>query len=169
MYNGYIIPKESTAFMAVWAMPHNESLYPDHEKYNPDRFLNHSKLANKYGASPDYANGDKSTPPTLRHEFDSLSANYFGHGAGRRSYPGVHLAERNMWRITAKLLWAFNIYEAIELKPREMTSIDENAYNSSILVSTFPFKVRVVPRSQERLDVVRREKAKALQFLSKIE
>ncbi|KAL1980669.1 hypothetical protein VTN96DRAFT_3649 [Rasamsonia emersonii] len=43
-YNGYLIPKGSTIFIAVWAMHQNEKLYQDHEKFNPDRFLNHPNL-----------------------------------------------------------------------------------------------------------------------------
>jgi cytochrome P450 len=59
-YNGYLIPKGSTIFIAVWAMHQDEKLYKDHEKFNPDRFLNHPKLANEYASSPDYQNRDKS-------------------------------------------------------------------------------------------------------------
>lgn len=122
-------------------------------------------------------------PPTTRteisplphnsHRFEQLPSNFFfvslhhyGYGAGRRVCPGVHLAERNMWRITAKLLWAFNIYEPIDPVTKKTIPLDENAYNSCILVSPLPFKVRVVPRSDKHLQAVRREKENALRFLS---
>jgi hypothetical protein len=71
-----------------------------------------------------------------------------------------------MWRITAKLLWAFNIYEPIDPVTKKTIPLDENAYNSCILVSPLPFKVRVVPRSDKHLQAVRREKENALRFLS---
>ena len=45
--------------MGVWAMHQNEKLYFDHEKFNPDRFLNHPKLANEYASSADYEGRDK--------------------------------------------------------------------------------------------------------------
>ncbi|EXJ87561.1 hypothetical protein A1O3_04521 [Capronia epimyces CBS 606.96] len=151
-YNGYLIPKGSTIFIAVWAMHQDEKLYADHVQFNPDRFLNHPKLANEYASSPEYEKRDN-----LHH---------YGYGAGRRICPGVHLAERNMWRITAKLLWAFNIYEPTDPATGKTIPLDENAYNSCILVSPLPFKVRVEPRSEKVLQAVKREKADALAFLS---
>lgn len=45
--------------MGVWAMHQNEKLYFDHETFNPDRFLNHPKLANEYASSSDYESRDK--------------------------------------------------------------------------------------------------------------
>ncbi|KAL1896114.1 hypothetical protein Sste5346_004854 [Sporothrix stenoceras] len=148
-YNGHLIPKGSTVFIAVWAMHQNEELYNDHLKFNPDRFLQHPKLANEYASSPDYHGRD-----------------HFGYGAGRRVCPGVHLAERNMWRITAKLLWAFNLKEPLDPVTGKVVPLDENAYNSCILVSPLPFKLRVEPRSEAVLQTVKREKAEALAFMS---
>jgi len=71
-----------------------------------------------------------------------------------------------MWRITAKLLWAFTILEPIDSKTGKVQPLDENAYNSCILVSPLPFKVRVVSRSDKHLATVKQEKAEALRFLS---
>ncbi|KAJ5910349.1 hypothetical protein N7504_004992 [Penicillium tannophilum] len=149
-YEGYFIPKGSTIFMGVWAMHQNEKLYFDHETFNPDRFLNHPKLANEYASSSDYESRDK----------------YPSHVCINGICPGIHLAERNMWRITAKLLWAFSILEPVNPKTGKVQPLDENAYNSCILVSPLPFKVRVVPRSDKHLATVKQEKAEALQFLS---
>ncbi|KAJ9132415.1 putative cytochrome P450 oxidoreductase [Pleurostoma richardsiae] len=132
-YNGYLIPKGSTIFIAVWAMHQDEKLYPDHMRFNPDRFLNYPKLANEYASSADYDGRDK--------------IHHYGYGA-------------------AKLLWAFNLFEPTDPKTGETMPLDENAYNSCILVSPLPFKVRVVPRSEDVLKSVRKEKADALEFLS---
>jgi hypothetical protein len=74
-----------------------------------------------------------------------------------------------MWRLVAKLMWAFNIYEPLDPKTGKVQHLDENAYSSSILVSPLPFKVRIVPRSEEVLRTVRREKAGALEFLSQFD
>lgn len=152
IYDDYLIPKNSTVFMSVWAMHQNPKLYAEPEKFNPDRFLNHPKLANEYAASPDYAGRD-----------------HFGYGAGRRICPGLHLAERNMWRITAKLLWAFNVLEPVDPMTGAVIPLNENAYTSCILVSPLPFKVRVVPRSNAHLATVRRDKAEALKIMSQWE
>jgi cytochrome P450 len=146
-------------------MHQDENLYADHEKLNLDRFLNHPKLPNEYASSPDYDNRDKSFPQLTFYS----CIHHYGYGAGRRICPGVHLAERNMWRITGKLLWAFNIYEPTDPATGKTMPLDENAYNWCILVSPLPFKVRVVPRSQHILQAVKRDKAEALEFLSQFE
>jgi len=58
-YEGMLIPKGSMVFVGIWAMNHDESRYPNHNDFNPDRYLNHPKLANEYSVSPDYNNRDK--------------------------------------------------------------------------------------------------------------
>ncbi|KAF2774010.1 putative cytochrome P450 oxidoreductase [Teratosphaeria nubilosa] len=151
-YDGYLIPRGSTIFLAVWAMHQDEKLYPDHLKFRPERFANHPKLANEYAAASDYKNRD-----------------HYGYGAGRRICPGLHLAERNMWRIVAKLIWGFDILEPLDPVTGKLVPLDENAYSSSILVSPLPFKVRVVPRSERVLQSIKREKQSALDFLKQFD
>lgn len=110
-YNGMLIPKDSTVFLPIWAVHHAEGQgYDESLKFNPDRYQDHHKLANDYAGSADYAKRDKSYAPILLLNLTKL-AHHYGYGAGRRMCPGVHLAERNQWRIVAKLLWAFEIQE----------------------------------------------------------
>ena len=47
--------------MSVWALHQNNEIYQDAEKFNPDRYLDHPKLANEYATSPDYENRGEST------------------------------------------------------------------------------------------------------------
>lgn len=77
--------------------------------------------------------------------------------------PGIHLAERNMWRIAAKLIWAFDIRELDE-RP-----LDVDAYTSCILVSPLPFQVKVKPRSEMHLTTIKRELVQAQEFLKQYE
>jgi len=65
-----------------------------------------------------------------------------------------------MWRVTAKLLWAFE-FEELPDHP-----LDVNAYTSSNLVRPLEYKVKVTPRSPEHLAVIKRELTGALEFLS---
>lgn len=58
-YEGMLFPKDSTVWLAAWAIHQNEDIYPGHERFNPDRFKNHSKLANEYAVSADWSNRDK--------------------------------------------------------------------------------------------------------------
>lgn len=68
VYEGKLIPKGTTVFLGIWAMHHDEKMYPNHDQFDPDRFLNHTKLANEYAASSNYENRDKlnSTNPHLK-------------------------------------------------------------------------------------------------------
>ncbi|KAH6972758.1 putative cytochrome P450 oxidoreductase [Ilyonectria sp. MPI-CAGE-AT-0026] len=151
-YNGMLIPKGSTIFVGVSAMHIDEDYYPDHNTFDPERFAKHSKLANDYAIGPDYQNRDK-------------SSHHYGYGAGRRICPGIHLAERSMWRITAKLLWAFEFAEPLDPITKKVRPLDPDAYTSANLVCPLPFKVRVIPRSQEHIDVIKKELHGAEQFL----
>jgi cytochrome P450 len=91
---------------------------------------------------------------------DSFGLHHYGYGAGRRMCPGIHLAERSMWRVTAKLLWAFE-FEELPDKP-----LDVNAYTSSNLVRPLEYEVKVTPRSKQHQDVIRRELISASEFVS---
>ncbi|OAL22040.1 hypothetical protein AYO20_11276 [Fonsecaea nubica] len=141
-YEGMLIPKGSMVFVGIWALHHNESDFPNHDHFNPDRYLDHPKLANEYAVSPDYNNRDK------------------------RMCPGLHLAERNMWRIAAKLLWAFDISEPKDPITSEVIHLDENAYTSAILMCPLPFKVDITPRSADHLACIERELSSAMSFMS---
>ncbi|KAK5280843.1 hypothetical protein LTR07_010027 [Exophiala xenobiotica] len=148
-YEGMLFPKDSTVWLAAWAIHQNDEEYPDHDRFNPDRFKNHTKLANDYAVGPDWQNRDKFF----------LSLHHYGYGAGRRMCPGIHLAERSMWRVTAKLLWAFE-FEELPDRP-----IDVNAYTSSNLVRPLEYEVKVTPRSKQHEKVIKTELTGALDFL----
>ncbi|KAK5189962.1 hypothetical protein LTR47_005961 [Exophiala xenobiotica] len=148
IYEGMLIPKDTTLFLPTWAIHHSADIYPDPEIFNPDRYLNHRKLASDYAGSPDWANRD-----------------HYNYGAGRRVCPGMHLAERNMWRIAAKLLWAFEFSEYIDPETGVKTTLDPDAYNPGILQAPLPFKVAIKPRSQKHIERINQEMSDALDFL----
>jgi len=147
-YEGMFIPKGTIVFVGIWAMHQNEQIFPNHDRFNPDRYLGHPKLASEYAVGPDYNRRD-----------------HYGYGAGRRMCPGMHLAERNMWRIAAKLLWAFDISEPTD-ENGNAVPLDPDSYTSAILIAPQPFKVKVVPRSKEHLEAIERELVGAEEFMS---
>jgi hypothetical protein len=81
----------------------------------------------------------------------------------------MHLAERNMWRIVAKLLWAFDISEPVDPVTGQVQPLDVNAFSSAILSCPLPFKVQVKPRSPQHLEVITRELGRANEFMSQWE
>ncbi|CUA73135.1 Cytochrome P450 2E1 [Rhizoctonia solani] len=82
-YRGYYIPARSVVVPNLWALSREESIYPDPETFNPDRF------------------NDTSLP----HETPF--------GFGRRRCPGMHLANSNLLIVFAYLLANFKITKAI--------------------------------------------------------
>ncbi|EXJ82881.1 hypothetical protein A1O3_06697 [Capronia epimyces CBS 606.96] len=59
-YEGMLIPKDSTLFLPIWAVHHAEAEgYDNPFVFNPDRYINHHKLANDYAGSADYKLRDK--------------------------------------------------------------------------------------------------------------
>lgn len=143
-----LIPKGATVFIPTWALHHNDMLYEDPEEFNPSRYSGHEKLANDYAGSPEWARRD-----------------HYNYGAGRRLCPGIHLAERNMWRIASKLLWAFEFSEPINPKTGDVEHLDPNAYNPGILQAPLPFKVQIKVRSEAHRAVIQREHKEAIGFL----
>jgi len=71
-----------------------------------------------------------------------------------------------MWRIAAKLLWAFEFAEPIDPETGKTLALDTNAYNRGILQAPLPFDVRLTPRSSEHVAAIKREIAAAKEFLA---
>jgi len=148
-FDGMLIPKDATVILPAWAMHLSETQgYKDPEAYNPDRFLEFSKMADSYAGSPDWQKRD-----------------HYGYGAGRRICPGIHLAERTQWRLNARILWAFEVLPKIDSKTGKPMPIDVNNYHEGIAHTPAEFPVAFKPRSQAHIDVIRREMADAEQFL----
>lgn len=163
-----LIPKDSTVFLPIWAVHHAEGQgYDESLKFNPDRYQDHHKLANDYAGSADYAKRDKSYAPILLLNLTKL-AHHYGYGAGRRMCPGVHLAERNQWRIVAKLLWAFEIQEPKDADGKTIP-LDINDYSNGLLHAPNPYKVIFKPRSQQHVDTVNRMYKSAIEDLKPFE
>ncbi|KAF8158964.1 cytochrome P450 [Mycena galopus ATCC 62051] len=99
IYEGYFIPKGTMVLPNVWAMVHDESVYPVPDKFNPERFLN-----------PD---GQLSTDDHI-----------LSFGFGRRKCAGRHAADATVWATIVSVLSTFNIAKAkneagkeIEIEP----------------------------------------------------
>ncbi|KAF7348403.1 O-methylsterigmatocystin oxidoreductase [Mycena sanguinolenta] len=99
IYEGYFIPKGTTVLPNVWAMVHDESRYPDPDKFNPERFLN--------------ADGQLNADDHI-----------LAFGFGRRICIGRHAADATVWATIVSILSTFDIEKAkdedgniIEIEP----------------------------------------------------
>lgn len=60
-YQGMLIPKDATVVIPSYAIHRSEKFnYKTPDEFNPQRYLNHPRLASDYAGSPDFNNRDKS-------------------------------------------------------------------------------------------------------------
>jgi hypothetical protein len=74
-----------------------------------------------------------------------------------------------MWRIAAKLLWAYEFSEPVDPATGKIIPLDGNAYNSGILQAPLPFNVQIKVRSEAHAATIKKELIGALDFLKKWE
>ncbi|QRV94542.1 cytochrome P450 family protein [Ceratobasidium sp. AG-Ba] len=98
-YEGYTIPARSLILPNVWAVTRDESIYPDPETFEPDRFLD----------------------PSVPHDH--------AFGYGRRRCPGMHFANSNLMIAFAYILTVFEIEKGMNedgtvIEPRPLMKKD---------------------------------------------
>ncbi|KAH7058619.1 cytochrome P450 [Macrophomina phaseolina] len=146
-YEGMFIPKGSIALLPAWTVHRLESNgYKNPDAYDPDRWIGQTRTAAELAGIADYENRDEE--------------HHYSYGAGRRVCPGMHMAERTMWRMTAKILWAFDIIPV---------DVDPDNYDEGIIHRPNPYKVEFRPRSEAHVKTIEREVGPALEFLKQFE
>ncbi|KAJ7890192.1 cytochrome P450 [Mycena olivaceomarginata] len=127
-YRGYRIPAGSIVLGNIWAILHDNALYPTPLEFRPEHFL---AVGQAQGSNPD-------------------PASVFGYG--RRACPGQFMAMDELWITVASILAVFNITKAIgdTGKGIEPTS----KYISGVSSMQLPFKSCVQPRSKRSAELV---------------
>lgn len=124
-YKGYHIPKDSIIIGNTWAITRDESIYPDPERFNPDRFL------------------DPNVPPAPAFGF------------GRRVCPGNHFAEVTLFLLISSLMYVFDIRRAGDENGDEIVPEVKIAVDSSLTCKPESFKFIMRPRSEAHERLVR--------------
>ncbi|KAL0572343.1 hypothetical protein V5O48_009614 [Marasmius crinis-equi] len=120
-YRGYRIPKDSTIVPNTWAILHDEEMYPDPYRFNPERWIKDGKIN-----------------PEIR----DITA---GFGFGRRICPGRYLALSTMYITIATMLAAFDITKAVDESGVPIEPKIE--FISSLQNRPVPFRCSIKPRS----------------------
>ncbi|CAE6377442.1 unnamed protein product [Rhizoctonia solani] len=120
-YKGYYIPKGAIVIGNTWAITRDESIYPEPERFNPDRFL------------------DPKVPP----------APAFGYG--RRVCPGSHFAEANLFLLVSSLLYLYDIKRAVDENGQEIIPEIKMMLDSTISLKPRPFPFVMKPRSEAHM------------------
>jgi cytochrome P450 len=165
-YEGWFIPKGSVVVLNWWYVCcflsrfpewflgigwfadccraiHND---PDHwsnpSAFDPSRYLNHTASAAHYMNSP-----------------DPLERDHFTYGAGRRSCPGVHVAERSLFINVSRVLWGFNLNKKTGKDGKE---VEVNTKMEPGFMSVpEPFDCDIKPRSEAHAKIMREESERA--------
>jgi cytochrome P450 len=108
-YRGFSIPARTTIIANIWAMMHDETMYPDPFTFDPTRFL-----------------GDTPQPDPREYVF----------GFGRRVCPGQNLAESSIWIQMVLLLLTVTISKAVDSNGRIIEP--EIGFTTAIVSYVFP-------------------------------
>ncbi|KAF8878001.1 cytochrome P450 [Infundibulicybe gibba] len=125
IYKGCFIPAGSTVLGNIWAITRDPTLYPDPERFNPDRFL------------PLF---DKSIE-CATSQLDPIAYTF---GFGRRICSGMHYADTMVFLSMAGMLATFDMGPANDGSERDI--LPELKFNSNILREVMPFKYSITPR-----------------------
>ncbi|KAJ6477370.1 cytochrome P450, partial [Mycena vitilis] len=127
VYDGYFIPKGATVLANIWAMAHDESVYPEPDRFNPDRFFTADGKLND----------------------DNIVLAF---GFGRRICVGRHAAEATVWATIVSVLSTFNIAKAKDAAGNE---IDINPrYSDGMISHPQAFVCSITPRSETAKNLV---------------
>ncbi|KAL0066833.1 hypothetical protein AAF712_006237, partial [Marasmius tenuissimus] len=121
-YKRYRIPKDSTIIPNIWAILHDEAMYPDPYTFNPERWIKDGKIN-----------------PDIR----DITASF---GFGRRICPGRLLALSSLYLTIATILSVFDISKATDENGVAIKSRVE--YSLSVQNRPLPFKCSIKPRSE---------------------
>lgn len=162
VYLGYFIPKGTTIIPNAWAIHHDPLVYPEPEKFKPERFIKDNQLVG--------------VPQSDR--------GHFGFGYGRRICPGMYIAERSLYSelsafhppsssllldqpltdattflpptsvVFARLLWGYNFAHAVDAAGNKIP-VDCNAYTTGFSSHPQKFPCSITPRHKEVESIVR--------------
>lgn len=92
VFDGYLIEKGTLVHPTEWARRSDEKTYPNHEEFNPDRYLN--------PIYPTYKEPLTKFPNVINHHV-------FGYG--RRICMGMEIVDYQLVTVIGSLAWAFDI------------------------------------------------------------
>jgi cytochrome P450 len=132
----YFIPAGTNIHPNQWAIHRDETLYPDPESFRPERWL-----------EPEW--------PTYREPLEMFPnlQHFSAFGFGRRICPGMHIAERSLYLLTARVAWACDWKKRIGADGKKITPPSYDYVEGfNVQPKWFPFDLEV--RNQNRLKIV---------------
>ncbi|KAF8638364.1 hypothetical protein AX16_010511 [Volvariella volvacea WC 439] len=129
VYDGKFIPKNTV--LVLNTVLHNARRHENPEVFDPERYIRDPYLSSESANLPDANERD-----------------HWMFGAGRRICPGMWVAEREIFLVISRLLWAFKM-ETIPGEP-----IDLKEYDGLSGRSPVPFRIKMIPRHDKVAEVL---------------
>ena len=138
-YNEIVIPQGTILLANINALHWDEQRYDEPFRFKPERYLDHPHRSAVYANSGDAKERD-----------------HYTFGAGRRICPGIHLAENGLFLAVANLIWAYDFRPPLGLDGQEEAmDISDEAFLDGAIRIPKPYSIRIIPRSPERLALVK--------------
>ena len=138
-YLGYHIPAGAGILNNVYGIHFDPKRYPDPKKFDPDRFKDDTQSLYEALSNPVAAKRDQ-----------------FTFGAGRRSCPGVHVAERSLFLGIARLLWGFDFAPVDGEEPPDASKLTQG-----FVCMPEPYKAKITARSDGRAAIIEKQWSEA--------
>ncbi|KAJ7259531.1 cytochrome P450 [Mycena haematopus] len=139
IYRGYFIPKGATVISNIWAMTRDESIYPEPERFNPDRFFTADGKLNDDDTVLTFGFSGLILHRPTRSNISSVAR------FGRRICPGRYNADATVWATMVSVLSTFDIAKAKDATGKEI-EIDPD-YSDGMVSHPKPFACSIIPRS----------------------
>ncbi|KAF4624844.1 hypothetical protein G7Y89_g13323 [Cudoniella acicularis] len=146
-YKGYLIPKDAGVLNNVYSIHHDPARFPNPRQFEPMRYKDDYQSLFDAANNPDVTKRDQ-----------------FTFGAGRRICQGIHVVERSLFLGVSRLLWSFNFEPEVDENGFEILP-DSNRLTQGFVCMPEPFKVKIVPRSKERVALIEKEWKEAQELL----
>ncbi|KAF9268235.1 cytochrome P450 [Marasmius fiardii PR-910] len=132
IHEGFYIPKGSVILPNIWLLTHDPRVYSNPMEFNPDRYI------------PADAEG-RTAEPDPRH---------LCFGFGRRTCPGMHLADVSVFTSCVMSLAVFDISKCVE---NGVVVEPVNERTTGTISHPKPFKCAITPRSDKVVELIRDE------------
>ncbi|PSN62984.1 cytochrome P450 76C3 [Corynespora cassiicola Philippines] len=143
-YKNIHIPANSVVAIQQYPIHYDPALFPNPERFDPDRYLAFPEKAGVYAAGA------------------ASERDHWNFGAGRRICSGLHLAENSMFVVLAKMLWAFDVRPPVDEAGREReVDLSDEAFARGANTVPKEYEVRFVSRGVETERTVKREAEEA--------
>ncbi|KXG47308.1 Cytochrome P450, E-class, group I [Penicillium griseofulvum] len=146
VYKNYVIPKGTVLLANTAFLHYDPTRFEKPFEFMPERFLEHKMYSSEYAAMS-----------------DPYKRDHFTFSTGRRTCPGARLAESSLDIALSGMLWAFDIRPPVVDGVEVDMDLSDNAYPDGGFTIPKPFAARFVPRSAERLEIVKKQWQVAMQ------